>query len=146
MNTMAHLVLALQSNLDFLEILLTHIYGYVILGQLNFYKILFQVFTAFFPLQIPLDSDGGNETLMSRMIGESLIPYDSDLFNYGIEQFSGNMDDVLQILKDKGVPVIIGDLTCNLKDQKPFVSSKDGKYPPADEVFLEANKEYAKWK
>ncbi len=102
------------------------------------------MYTAFLPLQIPLDSDGGNETLMSRMIGESLIPYNSDLFNYGIEQFSGNMDDVLQILKDKGVPVIIGDLTCNLKDQKPFVSSKDGKYPPADEVFFEANNEYAR--
>jgi tetratricopeptide (TPR) repeat protein len=91
-----------------------------------------------------INSDGGNETLMSRMIGESLIPYNSDLFNYGIEQFSGNMDDVLQILKVKGVPVVIGDLTCNLKDQRPFVSSKDGKYPPADQVFSEANKEYAK--
>lgn len=83
-----------------------------------------------------------NGTLMSRMIGESLIPYESDLYNYGIDQFTGNMDDILKMLTDKNIPVIIGNLTCNIKDLKPFVSVKEGKYPPAEEVFQEANKLY----
>ena len=88
--------------------------------------------------------EAGNETLMSRMIGESLIAYDSDLFNIGIEQFNGNMDDILKMFKEKNIPVILGTLTCNLKDQKPFVSVKDGNQPPAEDVFVNAKEEYAK--
>ncbi|MBK7499399.1 MAG: hypothetical protein IPI19_09885 [Ignavibacteriales bacterium] len=72
-------------------------------------------------------TDDGNETLMSRMIGESLIPINSDMFNNGIDQFSGNMNDILKMFKDRNIPVIIGNLTFNAKDQKPFVSVKDGK-------------------
>jgi len=88
--------------------------------------------------------EAGNETLMSRMIGESLIAYDSDLFNIGIEQFNGNMDDILKMFKEKNIPVILGTLTCNLKDQKPFVSVKDGNQPPAEDIFANAKEEYAK--
>lgn len=88
--------------------------------------------------------EAGNETLMSRMIGESLISYNSDLYNYGIEQFGGNMDDILKMLKEKNIPVILGTLTCNLKDQKPFVSVKDNNYPPAEDVFYQAEDFYQK--
>ena len=87
-------------------------------------------------------TDDGNETLMSRMIGESLIPINSDMFNNGIDQFSGNMNDILKMFKDRNIPVIIGNLTFNAKDQKPFVSVKDGKNPSADDVYLNAQKEY----
>jgi tetratricopeptide (TPR) repeat protein len=83
-----------------------------------------------------------SETLMSRMIGESLIPYNSDLFNNGIDQFKGNMDDILKIFRDKKIPVLIGNLTFNAKDQKPFISIKDGNNPSADEVYLNAQNEY----
>ena len=89
------------------------------------------------------DGEAGNETLMSRMIGESLIAYDSELFNIGVEQFNGNMDDILKMFKENNVPVILGTLTCNLKDQKPFVSVKDGNQAPAEDVFAQAKEEYA---
>ena len=89
-----------------------------------------------------IDSDGANETLMSRMIGESLIPLDSDLFNYGIDQFTGNMEDVIRILDENEIPIIIGNLTCNLKDQKPFISLNENKSINADKVFLLAKEEY----
>lgn len=88
--------------------------------------------------------EAGNETLMSRMIGESLIAYESDLFNYGIQQFDGNMDDILKMFKEKNIPVILGTLTCNLKDLKPFVSVKDGNYPPAEDVYNQAKDLYLK--
>ncbi len=87
------------------------------------------------------DSDGGNETLMSRMIGESLITLDSNLFEAGIFQFEGNMDDILKWFKDAGVPVVIGNLTCNTKDLKPFVSVKTDNLPAAEEVFKNAQTE-----
>ena len=77
-------------------------------------------------------------TLMSRMAKNQLIKYDSDVFNKGIEQFKENIEDVLKLTKDAGVPVILSTLTCNLKDQPPFISVEDDKYPPADTVYFEA--------
>lgn len=88
------------------------------------------------------DSDGGNETLMSRMIGESLITLDSNLFEAGISQFEGNMDDIIKRIKDAGVPLIIGNLTCNTKDLKPFVSVKTDKLPAAEDIFNAAQSEF----
>lgn len=88
------------------------------------------------------DGEAGNETLMSRMIGESLIAYESDIYNYGIEQFDGNMDDMLRMFKGKNIPVLLGTLTCNLKDLKPFVSVNDDKFPPAEEVYNQAKDYY----
>ncbi len=85
-----------------------------------------------------------NETLMSQMIGNSLIAYDSDEYWAGIKQFEGNLDDIIEMIRDKNVPVIIGKLTSNLREQKPFVSIKTEKYPAAEEVFIKANEELEK--
>ncbi|MCX8057544.1 MAG: GDSL-type esterase/lipase family protein [Ignavibacteria bacterium] len=82
-----------------------------------------------------------NETLMSQMIGNSLIIYDSDEFWAGIEQFKGNITDMVEMIKKENVPLIIGKLTSNLREHKPFVSVKTEKYPAAEEVFNLANVE-----
>lgn len=87
-------------------------------------------------------SNENKETLMSRMIGESLIPYNSDMFNNGIDQFKGNMDDILRLFSEKNIPVVIGNLTFNAKDQKPFVSVKSEKNLSAHNVYLNAQNEY----
>lgn len=65
--------------------------------------------------------DSGNETLMARMIGESLIPYDSDIYKRGLEQFRGNMSDILEYFGEKKIPVIFSTIASNLRDQKPFI-------------------------
>lgn len=85
-----------------------------------------------------------NETLMSQMIGNSLISYESDDYRKGIEQFEGNFTDIIEMIRNEKVPLIVGKLTSNLRDQKPFVSLKTDKYPPADEVFKKANEELSK--
>jgi lysophospholipase L1-like esterase len=84
------------------------------------------------------DEPQGGETLMSKMIGESLIPLNSDLYRKGIEQFEGNMKDILELFKEAKVPVILGTLTCNLRDQKPLVAIKTNNLQSADEIFAEA--------
>lgn len=89
-------------------------------------------------------SEASNETLMSQMIGNSLIAYDSEEYKAGIEQFAGNLADIIEMIRSKNVPVIIGKLTCNLRDQKPFVSIRNDKYPPAEELFKKANEELNK--
>ena len=80
-----------------------------------------------------------DETLMSQMMGESLITFDSDIYWNGINQFEGNIHDILEMLKDNKIPVIIGTLTSNLLDMKPFVSVKTENHPPADEIFYLAH-------
>lgn len=79
-------------------------------------------------------------TLMARMAKNQYIGLDSRVYWRGIEQFKGNMTDLLRMAKEKRVPVILGSLTCNLKDQYPFVSISQRGFPPADTVFMEAKR------
>ncbi len=87
------------------------------------------------------DDKQKNETLMSRMIGESLITLNSDSYNSGVSQFEGNFDDILSWFKEANIPVIIGNLTCNLKDQKPFVSLKTENLPSAEDIYNNAKEQ-----
>ena len=84
---------------------------------------------------------GSNETLMSKLAGESLITLNSGLYDAGISQFKGNMDDIIKWFKDAGIPVVIGNLICNLKDIKPFVSVKTENLPAADDIYNQALQE-----
>jgi tetratricopeptide (TPR) repeat protein len=80
-------------------------------------------------------------TLMAQMSQDKFINFNSENFKAGISQFEGNLRDILSFFKDEGIPVITGTLVSNLKDQKPFISIIDGKYPPAEEIYLKAKQE-----
>lgn len=82
-------------------------------------------------------------TLMSRMAKEQYIAFDSKDYEAGLTQFEDNMRDVIEMIKKAKVPVILGTLTSNLKDQKPFISVKHQTLPSADQVFKEAQSAYA---
>ncbi|MDI6779974.1 MAG: GDSL-type esterase/lipase family protein [Bacteroidota bacterium] len=83
-------------------------------------------------------------TLMSRIAKDQYIAFDSDVFQKGLEQYEGNMRDILKMARDYGVPVILGTLANNLKDQPPFISIDNGKYPSAYQVFEKAKEELKK--
>lgn len=99
-------------------------------------------------IQWTMKAVGGNEkptgTLMARMAQDKAIPYESDIFNDGIDQFEGNMDDILSMIKESGTPVIISNLACNLKDLVPFISEKYENYPDARSVYNQAEAELSK--
>ncbi len=62
-------------------------------------------------------------TLMERMVASGKeIKKDSHLYNLGLEQFNDNMSELLSVFQDQKIPVFIGTLVSNLKDQKPFIS------------------------
>ena len=88
---------------------------------------------------------GNNEkqsgTLMSRMAKDQYIGFDTETFNDGISQFEGNIQDVLDMAKEKNVPVILSTLVSNLKDQPPFISIKTKNFPPADKIYNQAKYE-----
>ncbi len=68
---------------------------------------------------------GVQRTLMARVVSESNIRKESQVYEAGIEQFETNIEDVLSIFKRKDVPVFIGTVASNLKDQPPLGSFWD---------------------
>lgn len=88
-------------------------------------------------------------TLMSRMAKEQSIPYNSAMFNAGVEQFKDNMTALIEMAKEKNVPVMFGTLASNLKDLKPFISidengeSAESVYKKGLEELRKGNKKEA---
>ena len=68
-------------------------------------------------------SEEKNGTLMSRMASDQMIMLGSSVYQTGVNQFEGNLNEMLQMAKDANVKVILSDLASNLKDQAPFVSN-----------------------
>ena len=68
------------------------------------------------------DATKSGQTLMARMVGNHHIPYDSALYQRTHQVFSANIQEILDDCKQSGIPVLIGSLSSNIRDQKPFVS------------------------
>lgn len=69
--------------------------------------------------------DGGatpGRTLMERMVGQQRIPLGAPLYRQGIEQFRGNLRDLLATYREAGVPVFIGTVASNERAFPPFIS------------------------
>ena len=62
-------------------------------------------------------------TLMSRVAAQRSIPLDSPMYQRGVEQFRGNLERLLAKYRSAGIPVFVGTLASNERDQPPFVSS-----------------------
>lgn len=84
-------------------------------------------------------------TLMSNMAKDQSVTFNSKTYNAGLDQFKENMTEILEMIKSRGVPVIVGKLVSNLKDQKPFVSVNTAGYKNADQLFEEAQVAYNKF-
>jgi len=71
-------------------------------------------------------SSGSDEpsgaTLMQNMVGEQRIPFGSELYHDGVEQFRSNMDRLLARYRKAGIPVLIGTVASNERDHPPFIS------------------------
>jgi tetratricopeptide (TPR) repeat protein len=80
-------------------------------------------------------------TLMARMAEDQKIELGSSVYETGINQFRGNLDEMLQMAKEVDVPVILSDLASNLKDQPPFVSNKKSDESSADFNYKLGNTE-----
>lgn len=77
-------------------------------------------------------------TLMQRMVGQQQIPLDGDIYELGKLQYQSNLNAILRKFERNDVPVFLGTLTSNLKDQRPFISVATDKHPAADEVYSNA--------
>ena len=76
-----------------------------------------------------------SNTLMARIVAEKNIPYKSELYERGIEQYENNLSRILEKAGAHNVPVIVSELVSNIKDQKPFVSVKADTFPTANRAY-----------
>lgn len=75
---------------------------------------------------------GGAEvprSVMQLMAGDQLVPLGSPRYAAGLAQFRGNLADLLARYRAAGVPVFVGTVASNERDQPPFVSVAA---PPGD--------------
>lgn len=82
----------------------------------------------------PEKTDTDGRTMMAKVVSESNIDLNDDIYNAGIEQFNKNIGDVLGLFNKNKIPVFIGTLASNLKDQQPLGENVDAK-----DAFKKAN-------
>jgi len=110
---------------------------------LNKYKtvqLLRKTISGIFSLFASKKLDDSPGTLMSLMAQDQFITLNSKKYKLGLDQFEGNMGEILELIKKNNVPVIVGKVVSNLKDQKPFISVPSEDYPTANQVYEEAKK------
>ncbi len=79
-------------------------------------------------------------TLMQRIVRDKAIPYQSESYKAGIEQFNVNMDEVVERICAKKVPLIFSEAVSNISGNSPFNSMKVEGFPTAIEAFEKAQK------
>ena len=70
------------------------------------------------------DESNSERTLMANIAGNKEIVLNSETYQKGIEQFEQNLELILDKYQSKNIPVIIGTLASNEKDQPPFASTQ----------------------
>ncbi len=60
-------------------------------------------------------------TLMEQMAQKRTIPYNSKLFKKAANIFHDNIADVIDFANQEQIPVLIGEIASNVRDQPPFV-------------------------
>jgi hypothetical protein len=75
-------------------------------------------------------------TMMAKVVKEAEIVLDSELYKAGIQQFEENISDVLEYFSEESVPVFIGTVTSNLKDQDPLGEDEEALESYGDGIRL----------
>ena len=70
--------------------------------------------------QAPGEGGDPGESLMATVAGERSIAFDSPLYRAGLQQFESNLDTLLRRYERAGIPVFIGTLVSNERDQAPL--------------------------
>jgi len=84
--------------------------------------------------------DGEAATLMEALARNREIPLESDLYRRGVQQFESNLTRVVETFRDADVPVFVGSLASNLRDQPPLASPANRGPARAEGTYLEARR------
>jgi lysophospholipase L1-like esterase len=92
--------------------------AFLAVRNLRLFQLLSGAYASFKP--VPAVPAGSGDSLMARVAGERSIPISSALFRAGEDQFRTNLGDLLDRYRRAGIPVFIGTLVSNERDQEPL--------------------------
>jgi len=117
--------------------------AYMKIQHLRLFRLLRQTINRFVSIFKKEDIQNPKDltaTLMERIVSEQIIPLESELYKKGEKQFSSNLEEILLQAKKAKVPVVLSELVSNLRDQSPFQSVQSDTFPPANEIYQQAQK------
>jgi tetratricopeptide (TPR) repeat protein len=74
-------------------------------------------------------------SLMEILARDRQIPLGGDRYEAGVNQFENNLESICRLFKQKGIPVFVGSLASNLRDQPPFAANANGAAGSANSAF-----------
>ncbi len=89
------------------------------LRQLRLFQL---VKGAYFSMSAGGSANSGDRNVMADIARDKEIAYGSPVFEAGVNQFHDNLEDILSKYQQAHIPVLIGTLASNERDQAPFVS------------------------
>ncbi len=95
---------------------------YLRLKNLRFFQLLENGYAKIFRAKKDDGLQVGDSTLMEVMAREQQIPYESEVFEAGIQQFQSNLEKILANYQSHDIPVILSTLVSNERDIPPFIS------------------------
>lgn len=72
------------------------------------------------PAESPDDLEAAS--LMEVLARDREVPLGSDLYRAGLTQLEQNLTSITRTFRDRGIPVFVGSLVSNLRDQPPFAA------------------------
>jgi len=96
------------------------VYATIYLRQMRIFQALLK-FREFIIKKISPAEPDKFKNRMERMADKNVL-FNSELYQAGINQFEGNLAEILELYKKNKVPVFISSIISNEKDQMPFES------------------------
>ena len=74
-------------------------------------------------------------SLMEILARDRQIPLGGDRYRAGVHQFESNLEAICRLFRERGIPVFVGSLASNLRDQPPFAANANAARASADSAF-----------
>lgn len=79
-----------------------------------------------------------SQEIDATFLNKTIIPVDSQEYRIGVQQYRDNLDAILKKAKKANVPVLISEVICNIRDQRPFPTMQADSLSEAFQLFTEA--------
>jgi tetratricopeptide (TPR) repeat protein len=93
---------------------------FLALRELRLFQALDRLYRHLRPAPVPASAPASGDSLMARVAGERSIALGSPLYEAGLQQFRRNLGTLLAKYRAAGIPVFVGTLLSNERDQPPL--------------------------
>lgn len=83
----------------------------------------------------PSGPEDESASLMELLGHEQFFPYGGTAYLEGVRQYEANLEGLVRRFRARGIPVFVGSLASNLRDQRPFVAAGNAGEGGANAAF-----------